>query len=78
MDERRGIAKSVPGFVQAPDFLIPSDELAEVIIEAKLTEDDGTARDKVARVQTLRQYEDERPPCKAPDQLVAVIDGRRV
>jgi hypothetical protein len=66
--------ESVPGFVQAPDFLIPSKN-AKVIIEAKLTEDDGTARDKVARVQTLRQYEDERPPAKRRT-IVAVIDGR--
>jgi hypothetical protein len=66
--------ESVPGFVQAPDFLIPS-ENAKVIIEAKLTEDDGTARDKVARVQTLRQYEDERPRAKRRT-IVAVIDGR--
>jgi len=66
--------ESVPGFVQAPDFLIPS-ENAKVIIEAKLTEDDGTARDKVARVQTLRQYEDERPPAERRT-IVAVIDGR--
>ena len=66
--------ESVPGFVQAPDFLIPS-ENAKVIIEAKLTEDDGTARDKVARVQTLRQYEEERPPVERRT-IVAVIDGR--
>lgn len=66
--------ESVPGFEQAPDFLIPA-EAAEVIIEAKLTEDDGTARDKVARVQTLRQYEDARPAGERRT-IVAVIDGR--
>ena len=66
--------ESVPGFEQAPDFLIPA-ERAEVIIEAKLTEDDGTARDKVARVQTLRQYEDAHPVAKRRT-IVAVIDGR--
>jgi hypothetical protein len=66
--------ESVPGFVQAPDFLIPRDN-AKVIIEAKLTEDDGTARDKVARVQTLRQYEEERPLVERRT-IIAVIDGR--
>lgn len=66
--------ESVPGFPQAPDFLIPSQD-AKVIIEAKLTEDDGTARDKVARVQTLRQYEEERPIAERR-AIVAVIDGR--
>lgn len=69
-----GDRESVSGFEQAPDFLIPA-EKAEVIIEAKLTEDDGTARDKVARVQTLRQYEDARPVAKRRT-IVAVIDGR--
>jgi hypothetical protein len=64
----------VPGFEQAPDFLIPTEE-PEVIIEAKLTEDDGTARDKVARVQTLRAYEDARPQGERR-QIVAVVDGR--
>lgn len=66
--------ENVPGFEQAPDFLIPP-ENPKVIIEAKLTEDDGTARDKVARVQTLRQYEDRRPAAKRRT-IVAVIDGR--
>jgi hypothetical protein len=66
--------EAVPGFEQAPDYLIPAVD-PEVIIEAKLTEDDGTARDKAARLQTLRQYEDARP---APDRrtIIAVIDGR--
>src|SRR5271165_1540330 len=44
-------AQRVPGFDQAPDFIIPSEFNAQVVIEAKITEDDGTARDKVTRVQ---------------------------
>jgi len=64
----------VPGFQQAPDCRIPS-ENPKVIIEAKLTEDDGTARDKVARVQTLRSYEDAKPAGERC-QIVAVVDGR--
>lgn len=66
---------SIAGFPQAPDCLVPSKENAEVIIEAKLTEDDGTARDKVARLQTLRGYEDDRPPADRRT-IVAVVDGR--
>ncbi len=66
--------ESVPEFEQAPDFLIPA-EKPKVIIEAKLTEDDGTARDKVARLQALRQYERARPASKRRT-IVAVIDGR--
>jgi hypothetical protein len=66
----------VSGFKQAPDFLIPSDpKLTRVIIEAKLTEDDGTARDKAARVQALRSYEEKRRKDKRR-QIVTVIDGR--
>jgi hypothetical protein len=48
-------AAKVPGFDQAPDFVVPSAENPKVVIEAKLTEDDGTARDKVTRVQHLAE-----------------------
>ncbi len=40
-------------FDQAPDFMIPSEFSPKIVIEAKLTEDDGTARDKVTRIQHL-------------------------
>ena len=43
----------VTGFGAAPDFIIPSKFKPQVVIEAKLTEDDGTARDKVRRVHHL-------------------------
>ena len=43
------------------------------MIEAKLTEDDGTARDKVARVQRLRTLRDEQG--KDYD-VIACIAGR--
>ena len=46
-------AEKVPGFDQSPDFIIPSQFNPQVIIEAKITEDDGTARDKVTRIQHL-------------------------
>jgi hypothetical protein len=46
-------AARIPGFDQAPDFIIPSEYNPQVIIEAKITEDDGTARDKVTRIQHL-------------------------
>jgi hypothetical protein len=46
-------AEKLPGFDQAPDFVIPSEFNPEVVIEAKITEDDGTARDKVTRIQHL-------------------------
>ena len=46
-------AERIQGFEQAPDFIIPDEFAPKVIIEAKLAEDDGTARDKVTRVQHL-------------------------
>lgn len=46
-------AEHLPGFDQAPDFVVPSEFNPQIVIEAKLTEDDGTARDKVTRVQHL-------------------------
>lgn len=47
-------AQRIPGFDQVPDFFVPDEFTPVALIEAKLTEDDGTARDKVARVQRLR------------------------
>lgn len=46
-------AQRVPGFDQAPDFIVPDEFNPRVVIEAKIAEDDGTARDKVTRVQHL-------------------------
>ena len=46
-------AERIEGFDQAPDFIVPSEFNPQVIIEAKITEDDGTARDKGTRVQHL-------------------------
>ena len=46
-------AQRVQGFEQAPDFIVPNEFNPQVIIEAKIAEDDGTARDKVTRVQHL-------------------------
>jgi hypothetical protein len=52
-------AERITGFDQAPDFIIPDEFSPAALIEAKLTEDDGTARDKVARVQRLRTLRDQ-------------------
>jgi hypothetical protein len=46
-------AEKIAGFDQAPDFIVPDEFAPKIVIEAKLTEDDGTARDKVTRVQHL-------------------------
>jgi hypothetical protein len=52
-------AERIAGFDQAPDFIIPDEFHPVALIEAKLTEDDGTARDKVTRVQRLRTLRDQ-------------------
>ena len=64
-------AERLPGFDQAPDFIIPDEFNPRVVIEAKITEDDGTARDKVTRVQHLAEISRARG-----FQLVACIGGR--
>lgn len=69
---KTGRAERVAGFDQAPDFLIPTADKPLVVIEAKLTEDDGTARDKVTRVQHLRQISDQ----GMRFGVIACIDGR--
>jgi hypothetical protein len=70
-------AERVPGFDQAPDFIVPSVHDPQVVIEAKLTEDDGTARDKVTRVQHLNTLSLERQATGQPGfEVIACIAGR--
>lgn len=70
-------AERVPGFDQAPDFIIPSEHNPHVVIEAKLTEDDGTARDKVTRVQHLNALSKEaQRPGGQRFEVIACIAGR--
>ncbi len=61
----------IDGFEQAPDFFIPNPQSALVLIEAKLAEDGGTARDKASRIERLaRQMEPRGIP------VIAVVDGK--
>lgn len=70
-------AERIQGFDQAPDFIIPSEFNPQIIIEAKLTEDDGTARDKVTRIQHLGQLSKEaQPDGQAKYEVIACIGGR--
>jgi hypothetical protein len=66
-------AERITGFDQAPDFIVPDEFNPAVVIEAKLTEDDGTARDKMTRVQRLRTNRDE---AGLTYDVVACIAGR--
>ena len=71
-----GQAEQVPGFDQAPDFIVPDEFGPEVVIEAKITNDDGTARDKVTRIQRLATLSRKRGREEGKAfQVVACIDG---
>ncbi|HIE13505.1 MAG TPA: hypothetical protein EYP63_08825 [Desulfotomaculum sp.] len=65
-------AERVAGFDQAPDFIIPSEFNPQVVIEAKLTEDDGAARDKITRIQHLAELSES----GRKFQVIACIAGR--
>lgn len=70
-------AESIQGFDQAPDFIIPSEFNPQIIIEAKITEDDGTARDKATRIQHLGQLSMEGlPDGQIRYEVIACIGGR--
>jgi hypothetical protein len=70
-------AERVPGFEQAPDFFVPTEVAPASIIEAKITSDDGTARDKVSRILNLAADRDRRERAGDPSfELIACVDGR--
>lgn len=70
-------AARIPGFDQAPDFVIPDEFNPQLVIEAKITEDDGTARDKITRVQHLGALSMQgQPPGQPKFEVVAAIAGR--
>jgi hypothetical protein len=71
-------AERVSGFDQAPDFIVPDEFNPIIAIEAKIAEDDGTARDKITRVQHLASLSYKGVAKKgAPRfEVVACIGGR--
>ncbi len=70
-------AERLAGFDQAPDFIIPDEFNPKVIIEAKLTEDDGTARDKATRVIRLCHMSEQRArEGKEAYEVIACLAGR--
>lgn len=70
-------AEKIEGFDQTPDFIIPSEFNPQVIIEAKITEDDGTARDKVTRIQHLGELSVAGRSVNNPKyEVIACIGGR--
>jgi hypothetical protein len=70
-------AERIAGFDQMPDFIVPDEWNPRIVIEAKITEDDGTARDKVTRIQHLAEIAHQRRLQGEPGfEVVACIDGR--
>ena len=69
-------AERLPGFDQTPDFVVPNEHNAQVVIEAKLSEDDGTARDKVTRIQHLAELSRRMGEEGPKFEVVACIAGR--
>lgn len=70
-------AEHIEGFDQCPDFIIPSEFNPQAVIEAKITEDDGTARDKVTRIQHLSEISlAGRTTIKPKFEVIACIGGR--
>ncbi len=70
-------AEKIAGFDQTPDFIVPDEYNPQVVIEAKVTEDDGTARDKVTRVQHLDTISGQRSLDGQPRfEVIACIAGR--
>jgi hypothetical protein len=70
-------AEKIPEFDQAPDFILPSEFNPQIVIEAKITEDDGTARDKVTRIQHLAELSQQRERITGIGfAVIAAIGGR--
>jgi hypothetical protein len=70
-------AERIEGFDQIPDFIVPTEFNPQIIIEAKITEDDGTARDKVTRIQHLGELSLAGRPKDSPKyEVIACIGGR--
>jgi hypothetical protein len=70
-------AEKVPGFDQAPDFFIPDEFSPKAVIEAKVTGDDGTARDKATRIIHLAEMSERRiRDGHEGFQVIACVDGR--
>ena len=69
-------AEKIPGFDQTPDFIIPNEFNPRVVIEAIITEDDGTARDKVTRIQHLGELSSSASNGNTGFEVIACIGGR--
>jgi hypothetical protein len=74
---KTGRAEKFDGFDQTPDFIVPNEFNPQVVIEAKITEDDGTARDKATRIQHLAEISRAREAKGHPPfEVIVCIGGR--
>lgn len=70
-------AEKLAALDQTPDFVIPDQFAPQVVIEAKVCEDDGTARDKVTRILRLVTLSNSRQEGKAFGfEVIACLSGR--
>ena len=70
-------AEPITGWAQNPDFFCPDAARPRAIIEAKMTQDDGTARDKVARILRLAEIRNRRErKGESSFDVIACIAGR--
>lgn len=70
-------AERIDGFDQSPDFIISNEFNPQIVIEAKITEDDGTARDKATRIQHLGELSTKgQPEGSVKYEVIACIGGR--
>jgi hypothetical protein len=70
-------AEVIDGWDQNPDFFCPDQANPVAVIEAKLTQDDGTARDKVSRVIRLAEMRNRAEREGMPGfEVIACIAGR--
>jgi hypothetical protein len=74
---KTGRAQRIPGFGQAPDFCIPDELSPAVIIEAKITSVNGSARDKVARIKELETQRNDHVAAGRPSYEVAACTNGR-
>ena len=74
---RTKLGDVLEGLFLAPDFVVPNGVSPQAVIEATPAEDDGTARDKVTRVQYLAALSMQgQPPEKPKFEVIACIAGR--
>lgn len=75
--EQTSKAERIKGHDQAGDIYVPNKVNPEIVIEAKISNDEATARDKIARIKALVQISREKEKKdRSGFEVIACIDGR--